>query len=506
MVLKFHSSLSQDLSLILNDLDDCNVTILVGKNQNIKEFRAHSYILRARSLYFKNAFFKRAFQTTFIASADGWVTIDNVMKFKKPNINPAVFEIILRYMYTGEVDLPNTLGINVLGLLIASDELLLKELFKHVQDYLIEKQANWIQKNFVLVLHSVFGLESCKKLKDYCLKSICADPQPFFTSKNFSSLNKDILYGLLERDDLQIEEIVVWDSLIKWGIEQTPGLGIRNSDRSKWNDRDFEALKETLNQFIPLIRFVEISPTEYFDKVRPYKAIIPNNICEEIEEYYFKGTLPKTATLPPRTGFQKIESIIIKPKLTRIIINWIERKDSNYNRNKKDVVFNFDLIYRRSRDGKNIIRKRCAGKGAVLILIKVKYSEKIFGGYNPIGWDDADKKYNRKNFHYPKQFNQYLSTTESFIFSFKNNEDIKNMEISRVVNSSYAIFNYLGNGINFGGGDLALENDRLSLSYTGYYECLNRNNDEFLMNSNYYRDQYEVEEIEAFRVVTHSNL
>ncbi|CAB4479648.1 unnamed protein product [Rhizophagus irregularis] len=167
----------------------------------------------------------------------------------------------------------------------------------------------------------------------------------------------------------------------------------------------------------------------------------------------------------------------------------------------------FEIILRYiSRDGKNIIRKRCAGKGAVLILIKVKYSEKIFGGYNPIGWDDADKKYNRKNFHYPKQINQYLSTTESFIFSFENNEDIKNMEISRVVNSSYAIFNHLGNGINFGGGDLALENDRLSLSYTGYYECLNRNNDEFLMNSNYYRDQYEVEEIEAFRVVTHSNL
>ncbi|EXX72752.1 hypothetical protein RirG_066380 [Rhizophagus irregularis DAOM 197198w] len=297
--------------------EDCNVIIVVGENQNIREFRAHSYILRARSPYFRSALLKKEFQSTFIASADGWITSsDNAIKFKKPNIDPVVFEIILRYMYTGEVDLTNTSGMNVLELLVASDELLLKELFKHVQDYLIEKQKNWIQKNFVLVLHSVFGLESY------------------------------ILYGLLERNDLQIEEIVVWDSLIKWGIEQTPGLGIRNSDRNKWNNRNFEALKKTLNKFIPLIRFVGISPSEYFYKVRPYKAIIPNRIHEEIEEYYYKGNLPRTTTLPPRTGIiQKIESCIIKPNLSSIIINWIERKDSNYNRNRKDTVYNFDLIY-----------------------------------------------------------------------------------------------------------------------------------------------------------------
>jgi hypothetical protein len=94
MVSKFHSSLSQDLSLILNDTDDYNVIIVVGNNQNIKEFRAHSYILRARSPYFKNAFSKKEFQATFIASADN----NNLMKFKKPNINPAVFEIVLRYV------------------------------------------------------------------------------------------------------------------------------------------------------------------------------------------------------------------------------------------------------------------------------------------------------------------------------------------------------------------------------------------------------------------------
>jgi hypothetical protein len=84
MVSNFHSNLSKDLSLILNDSDDYNVIIQVGDNQNIKEFRAHSVILRARSSYFKGAF------------SNGWITNENNMiMFKKPNITPTVFNMIL---------------------------------------------------------------------------------------------------------------------------------------------------------------------------------------------------------------------------------------------------------------------------------------------------------------------------------------------------------------------------------------------------------------------------
>jgi len=296
---------------------------------------------------------------------------------------------------------------------------------------------------------------------------------------------------------LQIDEVVVWDSLIKWGIKQTPGLGSENSDRTKWNNENYKALKKTLDQFIPLIRFVEISSTEYFDKIRPYKAIIPNHIYEEVEEFYFKGTLPKTTTLPPRTGIiKKIESNIIKPKLSSIIINWIERKNPNYNRNKKDTVYNFNLIYRKSRDGNINIRDRFGGQGAILILVQTKCSDKIFGGYNPIGWVVRDRYnngpyYNNYGGNFSYGYSGYLSTAESFIFSFENNSDTKNMKISRVVNSAYAIYDYPGiSGVNFGRNDLALENDYLTLTYSGDYEILNGN-----------QSSMEVKEIEAFSVV-----
>ena len=87
MASKFHASLSQNLLLMLNDSDDFNVIIQVGENSNVKEFRAHSNILRTRSPHFKSALSAK------------WITEkDNMIEFKKSNINPTVFEMILKYV------------------------------------------------------------------------------------------------------------------------------------------------------------------------------------------------------------------------------------------------------------------------------------------------------------------------------------------------------------------------------------------------------------------------
>jgi hypothetical protein len=84
MNLIFHSSLAKDISLLLND-NNFNVTIHVGGNENTEEFKAHSIILCARSLYFKSAF------------SSEWVTMsDNMITFNKPNIAPKIFEMILK--------------------------------------------------------------------------------------------------------------------------------------------------------------------------------------------------------------------------------------------------------------------------------------------------------------------------------------------------------------------------------------------------------------------------
>jgi len=83
MASTFHISLLQDISLMLKDADDYDVVIQVED----KKFCAHSSILRARSPYFKSALSAK------------WVSeTNNMIEFKKPNINSTVFEIILKYV------------------------------------------------------------------------------------------------------------------------------------------------------------------------------------------------------------------------------------------------------------------------------------------------------------------------------------------------------------------------------------------------------------------------
>ncbi|RIA79462.1 hypothetical protein C1645_840616 [Glomus cerebriforme] len=147
-----------------------------------------------------------------------------------------------------------------------------------------------------------------------------------------------------------MEQVVAWDCLIKWGIEQTPGLGSENSDRTKWPN--------------------VMSPADFFDKVQPYKKIIPDHIYEKIGFH----TSLRTTTLQSRRG--KYESNIIKPKLINIITNWIDSKDFH---TMNDSTYNFKLIYRDRRDGINneSFKDKCNGQVASLVLIKVQQSDKI---------------------------------------------------------------------------------------------------------------------------------
>jgi hypothetical protein len=362
-----------------------------------------------------------------------------------------------RYIYTGELNLTNQTSEDIFELLIASDELLLEEILTYVQDYLIEEKISWINQNIVFVLHTVFKLINCKKLQDYCLESICENPLPFITSKMFLSLGKDILFNLLESDNLQIDEVTIWDFLINWGIEQTPGLESTNSDRANWNNDDYEALKKTLNQFIPLIRFIGISYVDLFNKVYPYKSIIPNNILKEINEFYYKGILP---SLPLRS--RQIESNIINLILVNLIIaNWIDKKKAKFSRTGNNPLYKFKLIYRGSRDGisSNSFKNKCNGKIASLVLIKIRGSNKIFGGYSSIGFNSLGGIKNEL---------LYYNSSDNFIFSFENNNDMKNMKLGRVINNTKAILDYNNHGFNFGWA-MCMINQYLCLNDYGNY-------------------------------------
>jgi hypothetical protein len=82
----FNSKFCENFPLILNSNDDNYDTLIqVGENENIKEFRANSVILRSCSPYFEGAL------------SSSWAKKENGMIiFNKPNITPNIFDIILR--------------------------------------------------------------------------------------------------------------------------------------------------------------------------------------------------------------------------------------------------------------------------------------------------------------------------------------------------------------------------------------------------------------------------
>ncbi|CAG8695516.1 11850_t:CDS:1, partial [Funneliformis mosseae] len=282
-------------------------------------------------------------------------------------------------------------------------------------------------KNINDVLPAAFKLSSCKRLQDHCLGLICALPLPFFSSDNSTSLDEKILYCLLKCDYMQMDEILIWEFLIKWGIKQTSGL---ESSREGWTDKSYKDLKNTLNKFIPLVRFRDISSNDFYLKVHPYEAIFPPDIYEDLLGFYLNHSLSEM-TLSSRNRMNQNDSLIIGPKHFAIINNWIVGEQN----------LPYTLLYRGSRDGiiSNVLKDKCYRQSPCLVLVKVRSSPKIFGGYSPIGIFFCTG-------------GQWHGTSGSFIFSFENSEDVQNMKISRVSNSNQALYEFYDCAFNFGGG------------------------------------------------------
>src|SRR5439155_7688213 len=83
--LKHISKLVNDLTNLFNESDHYDTEIEVGENGNIKIFKAHSNILKSRSLYFKAVL------------SGGWVkrSENGIILFERKNISPKIFEVLL---------------------------------------------------------------------------------------------------------------------------------------------------------------------------------------------------------------------------------------------------------------------------------------------------------------------------------------------------------------------------------------------------------------------------
>ena len=123
-------------------------------------------------------------------------------------------------------------------------------------------------------------------------------PNLIFESEDFKSIQETSLISILQRDDLKVEEIKIWDYVIKWGIAQNPALP---ADSKGWSNENFEALKITLQQCLPLIRYFHIPGEDIWKNVKPYKKILEEQLWDDLTQYFIFPNQPvKSLVLPAR--------------------------------------------------------------------------------------------------------------------------------------------------------------------------------------------------------------
>src|SRR5204863_9945557 len=115
--------------------------------------------------------------------------------------------------------------------------------------------------------------------QEFCTDLIADEPDKIFKSLDFISIPEKSLVALIENGNLQVSEVEIWEYALKWGIAQNPELP---SDPASFSKEDFNALKATLQQCIPFIRFYNLTSKEFMDKVLPYEKILPKSMYKDL--------------------------------------------------------------------------------------------------------------------------------------------------------------------------------------------------------------------------------
>jgi hypothetical protein len=106
-------------------------------------------------------------------------------------------------------------GNDILELSVSVDELNIQTLTHYIQEYLANHQDEFLQDP-IGILEAVYQSDSFTNGILVYLEKIFEEPEVLINSDKFISLKPSLLELRFKRDELLLDEIVIWDSLIKW--------------------------------------------------------------------------------------------------------------------------------------------------------------------------------------------------------------------------------------------------------------------------------------------------
>ncbi|RHZ65619.1 hypothetical protein Glove_313g66 [Diversispora epigaea] len=405
MSTKFFDRLSNDLTQLLEDPIDYNVSIEIGEAPDNQIFKVHSYILQSRSPYFKNKFNETPFN-------------DKILTLPNTNISIKLFNVIIKYIYGGIISLEKLENSIIFDLLIASNELELDELVKHLQTYLVDNHASWLRLKFAQIYRTSYQVKNLEIIQEFYNNIIAKHPSTIFESESFYSLSEDALMSIIKRNDLQLVEGKIWEYVIKWGKAKNSTLP---TNLDEWTCDNFLTLKETLKGCLPYIRYFNFSNEDVIERIFPYQQILEPKLFLDINSKIMTPNKSISSKILPARTIPDSNLLTIEHSIE--ILSWIDRQEPYYTGN---IQCKFELLAKGSRDGFDLknIYNICDKVSNTIIVLKVKGTGEILGGYNPLQWT--------------KETNGRNPTCDSFAFSLKTS-NLKNSILSRVKNHNYGI-------------------------------------------------------------------
>ena len=217
------------------------------KGQSI---HAHKTILACRAFYF-DALFSGGFNETNTDSIE-----------LRSNTPWDAFCLILRYIYTGKIELDGICEDELLELLDLSDLYRIEDLEEYIQTYLIKSVLTCDNVSKVLVFNEVYN---SNHLHMACIKVIDNSPITFLKAPGLSLLSAKRFNEIISRDCFSVEEIEVFLAAKTW-IEANP-----NS-------------KEEHDLVLSAIRFHHIPKNDLIKKVWHSKLVSSDIILKVFED------------------------------------------------------------------------------------------------------------------------------------------------------------------------------------------------------------------------------
>ncbi|XP_026079342.1 BTB/POZ domain-containing protein 6-A isoform X1 [Carassius auratus] len=230
-----HPTLRERNALMFNNEHMADVHFIVGPPGESERVPAHKYVLAVGSSVFCAMFYGD------LAEGDSDIHI--------PDVEPAAFLILLKYMYSDEIELAAD---TVLATLYAAKKYLVSALARACVGFL----ETSLEARNACVLLSQSRLFEEPELTQRCWEVIDAQAELALCSEGFTEIDLPTLEHILQRETLNVKEAVVFQAILEWADAECRRQGLSPTSQNQ---------RSMLGKALHLVRLPSMTLQEFAD-------------------------------------------------------------------------------------------------------------------------------------------------------------------------------------------------------------------------------------------------